>query len=166
MVKVLLILYVSYAVLTDLLWMKISNTWILFGWILGLVSQVITYGMMGVLYFVAAAAAPIFLLWFLFVFGMLGAGDIKLLSAICGLTGVKGGMLCLLYTVLIGGVLALISIILHGNLKERFTYLSAYVLRTAGFKKIEPYRKDGRRKENMYFSIAIFLGVLFFSIFH
>ncbi|MDR3996903.1 MAG: prepilin peptidase, partial [Fusicatenibacter sp.] len=76
------------AVWMDLRTRRIANEWIITAWIAGLVTQLIRYGAAGAGIFLFGMLFPILALYILFYFHMLGAGDIKLLSAVGGFLGV------------------------------------------------------------------------------
>ena len=78
----LALMTVTVAVCMDLMQEKVDNGWILAAWVLGLGYQIGAGGGPGIARFLAGAALPLLLLYILFRFRMLGAGDIKLLSAV------------------------------------------------------------------------------------
>ena len=84
------------AVWMDLRTRRIANEWIITAWIAGLVTQLIRYGAAGAGIFLFGMLFPILALYILFYFHMLGAGDIKLLSAVGGFLGVPAILKCMI----------------------------------------------------------------------
>ena len=72
------------SMIMDIRWEKVSNRWILFGWLAAAAWQTCGKGPEGVLFFLAGALFPIGLLFPLFAAKMLGTGDIKLFSVLDG----------------------------------------------------------------------------------
>ena len=87
------------AVWMDLRTRRIANEWIITAWIAGLVTQLIRYGAAGAGIFLFGMLFPILALYILFYFHMLGAGDIKLLSAVGGFLGVPAILKCIIAVV-------------------------------------------------------------------
>ena len=91
----ILFLILAVATVTDLLFDKIYNEWILIGAAAGLSYAVWQGGGDGLIRALLSMAVPIVLLYPLFMIGGLGAGDIKLIAvAGCFLT-IKETVLCL-----------------------------------------------------------------------
>lgn len=70
---------------------------------------------------------PVILLFPFFILKMLPAGDIKLLGCIGSLLGFSFAVHTFVYGFLIAGVFALVVLIKHRILKERFTYMFNYI---------------------------------------
>ena len=104
------------AVWMDLRTRRIANEWIITAWIAGLVTQLIRYGAAGAGIFLFGMLFPILALYILFYFHMLGAGDIKLLSAVGGFLGVPAILKCMIVSFLSGAVLSIGIILLIPNL--------------------------------------------------
>ena len=100
------------AVWMDLRTRRIANEWIITAWIAGLVTQLIRYGAAGAGIFLFGMLFPILALYILFYFHMLGAGDIKLLSAVGGFLGVPAILKCMIVSFLSGAVLFPFSILI------------------------------------------------------
>jgi len=95
----------------------------------------------------------------LFVFRVLGAGDIKLFCVLGTILGPVGIMNCIAGSFLLGAVFSLILMIVRGIFAERFLYFAGYVKETLREGKIRPYRKPGiRRPEHFHFTVPVFLA--------
>ena len=77
-------------------------------------------------YFLFGMLFPILALYILFYFHMLGAGDIKLLSAVGGFLGVPAILKCMIVSFLSGAVLSIGIILVCGNLPQRLTKFFNY----------------------------------------
>lgn len=157
-----LVLILLVAVVMDLKSYKIKNALILAGMMLGLYFQYTEYGRMGILYAAAGIGLPILCLWILFCIRAMGAGDVKLLSMTgCYIGPVKIAP-CMLYTMIIGGVMALCLMIWHGNIRKRFQYLFSYILKAFRTGKCESYYEetDDKKEFAMHFSIAVLISVI------
>ena len=77
----------AMAVWMDLKDASVDNGWILFSFMIGFLIQITENGPKGGVIFLAGVAVPVLLLGILFIFHMIGAGDIKLLCALGGIMG-------------------------------------------------------------------------------
>lgn len=160
----MIILQISFlAVCMDLQTQKIANLGICIFWSAGLGYQIWLRNLSGILYFAAGAAAPVILLAGLFVFRMLGPGDIKLFSALGGVMGTVSVIRCIICSFLIGAVLSAAVILLCGNAKERLRYFTEYLSQCRKKQAIYPYYRAGRRIENIHFSVPVFLAVILYT---
>lgn len=121
----------------------------------------------GVLHSLAATVLPVLLLIILYILRMLGAGDIKLFSAIGAIMGVKFILYTIIYSFLSGGVIALALISLRKNGKQRLTYLYTYIkncILTRSFQQYTAFddKSDGSK---FHFSYAIVCGTLISLVF-
>ena len=154
------------AVWMDLRTRRIANEWIITAWIAGLVTQLIRYGAAGAGIFLFGMLFPILALYILFYFHMLGAGDIKLLSAVGGSLGVPAILKGMIVSFLSGAVLSIGIILVCGNLPQRltkfFNYFQTYFTKRKYQKKTEPVPYyDGKwGMECIHFSVPVLMGVL------
>lgn len=163
MVNHALVMFTTVAVCMDLDRQKIDNQWIFLGWIAGFSYQIIRRGLRGAGIFFLGSAVPVLLLYLLFWFRMLGAGDIKLLSVLGGFMGPVAVTVCIGYSLVFGAVLSLAVLILCGNFLSRLRYFTGYLKRITTTKQVVPYMVRGKRMENIHFSIPILMGVLLFA---
>ena len=71
-----------------------------FLFMIGFLIQITENGPKGGVIFLAGVAVPVLLLGILFIFHMIGAGDIKLLCALGGIMGPRTVMECIVYSLL------------------------------------------------------------------
>lgn len=147
----------------DLISEKIANKLILFFWITGLGYQIGFWGTAGIWRFFKGAMIPIILLFGLFLFRMLGAGDIKLLSALGGIMGITAVLKCILLSFLIGAVLSAAFIAACGNLWQRLRYFTEYIHRFSCTREIQPYYRPGKQIENIHFGVPVLLSVMLYA---
>ena len=118
---------------------------------------------MGLIEFALGSLLPIVALILLQRAGVLGGGDVKLLSVSGGFLGPEKGMECVIYAFLFGAVLSLIKFIRYSNIKDRICYFLNYirtVIRTGIWTPYYEVARDGY-DSTIHFSIAILLAVLF-----
>ena len=142
---------------------KVDNGWILFSMFLGLIACIWRKGSAGILFFAAGSAVPLILV-ILFIFGMLGAGDIKLFCALGGIMGPETVLKCICVSFFAGACMALTLLIIHRNFCERLLYFLNYIKTTAAAGKITSYRRrDISAPENFHFTIPVFVSVLLYA---
>ena len=159
-----MILLVSAAVVLDFKTWRIPNWLVLIGMETGIFVTIQREGWrMGGIQVVLGIVLPIALLFLLFQFGFLGAGDIKLLSVIGSMIGPTKILNCISYSFLIGAVISAALMISSGIVCQRIHYLLHYI--SAYFKtgKREPYYKSGMPLENFHFTVPIFLSALLYA---
>lgn len=154
----------AVAVWMDLKDASVDNGWILFSFIMGFLLQIMEKGMKGGILFLTGAAVPVILLGVLFVFRMLGAGDIKLLCALGGLMGPRTVMECIVYSLLAGAGISLAILISTGGIRQRILYLYQYMNEFYCTGEIRPYYRKGMEfPENFHFTVPVFLSVLLYA---
>ena len=145
------------ALLCDLATEKVPNPLILSGLGAGLIWQLMENRLGGAAGFLAGASIPTVLLGGLYLFRMIGAGDIKLLAALGGFLGTSGSFRCLILSVLIGGACAGVLVVIRKNFQSRMLYLGRYLGEGRNF---PPYL-DGVGEDGRFcFTLPVFLAVL------
>jgi prepilin peptidase CpaA len=147
--------------------------------IAGFISNLILFGIDGLVSSVIGFVLPLVLLSVLYVLRMLGAGDIKLFAVIGSIMGYKFILWTLALSFISGGIIAFIIVIIKGHAVGRFKHLSVYLMQCFLSQTIKPYSEtnstdktnDSSKKENskFHFSYAIACGTilnLFFSTFN
>lgn len=157
----ILLLILIISMVQDLKLKKVKNWLILIGLLLGLFSRVWLLGARGLGLFFLGTSIPIALLFLLFLFRVMGAGDIKLLSVVGGFLGPSSVLQCIILTFLIGAIFALIKVIRKQNLVYRLQNLAKYLSKFMKTKKIEAYYtlEDGTDCI-IPFTVPIFLSVI------
>lgn len=93
---------------------------------------------------------------------MLGAGDIKLFSAIGSIMGVTFVLNTLIYSFLMGGVISLTLMLTRKNLKPRLLFLFAHIKGCILTQSIQPYPPFSEQSDmsKFKFSYAIACGTI------
>ncbi len=159
----LLLVYSFSAMLFDLTTNRIPNYLVAAELAVGFAYQLCIFGPMGILSFLGGIAVPFALSYVLFLFRMIGAGDIKLFMALGSVAGFPLNVRIMLWSVICGGIISVFILWRRTGIMPRLIYLASYVrdfIRT-GVRK--PYRKDGGA-ENFHFSVAIFAAVLVLAL--
>ncbi len=144
---------------------RVSNVLLAAGWGCGFVSGFGAGAPGGYLVSVLAdrtlgGLLPIALLWMLFRFRMLGAGDIKLFS-VCGtFLGVQGSLHTMILSIFCGGIMAAVLILIRGNFRSRMHYFLTYLSQFQQEKQIKPYRRPEDRDAVFHFTFAILGGAV------
>lgn len=141
---------------------RVSNYLILAGYSMGIFVKIRQDGYMGMLFFLWGAAVPVFLLWCLFLFRMLGAGDIKLFSVIGGLYGTSFTMEVIVAALFLGAGMSVFHLLKAGGFKYRLHYLAEYVSNYLKTGERLPYyvrARDGK-KPVIHFAVAVLGGFL------
>ena len=107
-------------------------------------------------------AVPLLLLWPAFRFRMLGAGDIKLITALCALLPRSDVLPFLVLVFLAGGIFSLWVLSRKGLFRARLNYARNYVKTLLRTGRITPYRRPGPAPENVSFAPAVFAGTLLY----
>ena len=139
------------AALMDIQRAKVDNGWLLFCVLVSLFTRIWKMDVSSLGSWICGLLVPILILGILFIFRMLGAGDIKLLSVIGSMIGPTKILNCISYSFLIGAVISAALYLLH--------YISVY-FKTG---KREPYYKSGMPLENFHFTVPIFLSALLYA---
>lgn len=134
------------------------------GMLLGALSLTVSGGLSGLAVSAAGLLVPFLVLWVLFYFRMLGAGDIKLLCMIGSFLGPLPALEVIFFSFLWGGVMSFTMLIRQRQLLLRFhcflRYLTDYI--RSGVRK--PYVIPGEDAGLMCFGPAILLGLLTFAL--
>lgn len=154
----------AIALASDIKHYKIRNKLTFPFMFIGLVTACILDGFDGLLDSILGIVAPFVLLILLYALRMLGAGDIKLFSAIGAVMGFREVIQIMIYSFLAGGVIAVFIVIVNKNAKERFLYMFNYLKCTFLSMNIQPYtdfeKSDSKAKFKMAYAITC--GVIIF----
>lgn len=157
---------ISIAFISDIKSRKIKNKLTLTFIILGLLTNLIFSGVEGLINSLLGILIPIVLLFGLYALRMLGAGDIKLLSALGAVFGAREILKIMAYSFIAGGIIALVLIMVRKNAKERLLYLFNYLKSVLLTLHIMPYTdfEDKEDRGKFPFAYAVFCGGLFYII--
>ena len=151
------------AALMDIQRAKVDNGWLLFCVLVSLFTRIWKMDVSSLETWICGLLVPILILGILFIFRMLGAGDIKLLSVIGSMIGPTKILNCIFYSFLIGAVISAALMISSGIVCQRILYLLHYISVYFKTGKREPYYKSGMLLENFHFTVPIFLSALLYA---
>jgi prepilin peptidase CpaA len=149
------------AVISDIRHQKIPNWLTITVLILAVSYNALVNGLSGFYFALEGACLGTVLLLIPYLMGGMGAGDAKLMGAIGGLLGPKGVFVAFLFTALIGGVYAIVIILLHGFVKhtlQRYGMMLKNFFLSGGLQYIPPAETE--KKPKLRYGVAIALGTL------
>jgi prepilin peptidase CpaA len=117
-------------------------------------------GLDGLLFCLGGLAVGIGLLLLPYLMGGMGVGDAKLMGAVGGMIGAKAVFFAFILTAIVGGVYALVLLIIYrqhfrGFFKKQLTTLWAFILTR---KYIPDQVKAGKNSPKLCYGLAIALG--------
>ncbi len=116
-------LLLIFSIVSDLKTSKIKNIYVLISGFVGISINTYCSGAEGFKLSAAGVVLPIILLWIFFYLNMLGAGDIKLFSAIGALVGWQEGICIMAYSILVAGVVSIVKLAGSGEFVKGFRVL-------------------------------------------
>lgn len=144
---------------------RVSNRLVIFGLCLGFVLHLGMNGWMGILIFFIRIIVPILVFYLFFLMRVLGAGDIKLFSVVCGFIGIRESIRVVMYSFLAGAACSLVVLLYNRNLFARLMYVSDYIKTALVTKSIPRYDYESDGKQNVIpFSAAIFAGYIVYLL--
>lgn len=150
---------VAVAVVLDVQTGKISNRLILMGLISSLMFRVWNGGTSQIPIFLGNILVPVILLYLLFVFGALGAGDIKLFSVIGGFTNLTVVLHGIFWSFVTGAVFSVLKMLYHRNFVKSMAQAFSYV-RGLLQGNMVAYPGKNEPQNRIHFSIAILIGLV------
>lgn len=154
------VLVAGVAAVMDIRTAKVDNGWLLFCLVTELVVRYLIEGAVGIGNSLPGIFLPVLLLGVLFFFRMLGPGDIKLFCTLGAVFGPARILKCILFSFLIGAVIAAAILVLNGNICQRFQYLIGYIREFIETGRKSPYYKKGMAPENFHFTVPVFLSAI------
>ena len=151
------------AAANDLRFQKIPNLLTYPAMVVALVYHFVMNGLDGLLFSTAGLALGIAILIIPYLMGGMGAGDAKLMGTVGAILGARGVFIAFLFTAIIGGVYALIVVLIKRQHFKGFFTKQAATLKTFIFtKQFIPIQGDqNEKKPKLCYGIAIALGTLF-----
>ena len=137
---------------------RISNRLIVTGLCIAIVRRCVQKGTFGIVEVLCLSSFPIFILYLLFLIGILGAGDIKLFSLIGGFLNFKQLVMCMIYAFIVAGVLSFGKLFWYGNLKMGVQRGLFYFLQICNGEK-KPYQPIQNKEHTICFSIPVLIGL-------
>ena len=161
---ILLLSILSISAIIDFRTQKIPNLITFPAIIIALLYHFLTNGIDGLIFSALGLAAGIGLLIIPYILGVSGAGDAKLMGAVGAIIGTKSVFIAFLFSALVGGIYALVIILLNkkqfkGFLKKQLITLQLFIL-TRKFIP-DPVEEDNK-KPKLCYGVAIALGTFIY----
>lgn len=149
------------AVIYDIRNYTVPNSLILLGYILACLLR-FREGPAGAGSFFAGVLLPIVSLILLQRAGIIGGGDVKLLSVVGGFLGAERALYCILLSFFFGAALSLLSLIGRRNGRARIRFFLNYIQSVVHTGTFTPYYKPSRDgyEGTIHFSIAVMAAVM------
>ena len=160
----LLLSILSISAIIDFRSQKIPNLITFPAVIIALLYHFFTHGVDGLIFSALGLATGIGLLIIPYILGVSGAGDAKLMGAVGAILGSKSVFIAFLLTALVGGIYAIILILLNkkqfkGFIKKQFITLQLFVLTR---KFIPDPVEENNNKPKLCYGVAIALGTFIY----
>lgn len=160
----LLLTILSTSAIIDIRTQKIPNLITFPAVIIALLYHFFTNGVDGLIFSALGLATGIGLLIIPYMLGIMGAGDAKLMGAVGAILGSKSVFVVFLLTALVGGIYAVILILLNQNqfkdfFKKQLITLKLFVLTR---KFIPDPVEDSDQKPRLCYGVAIALGTFIY----
>lgn len=157
-----LVVLIVLSLISDIKKYKIKNRIVLPSIAAGIATNFLIHGTSGLKDSFAGTVIPVLVLFIFYALRMLGAGDIKLFSAIGAIMGMEFVLYSMAYSFLAGGVIALFILAINRNWKQRliyfFNYFKACFLSNSLLKYSNFEEKNDKSK--FPFAYAIACGVV------
>ncbi len=160
---ILLVTFLSLAVIMDFASFKIKNRLILFGLIVGILLRIYDMEWTSILDGIIGMVVPVIILFPFFLFKVLGAGDIKLFSVIGLFYGNTFVLNSMLYSLFIAGFMSIIVLIKSKQFQSRYEYFIWYIK----YFYLKVTREGGSRNEIIpYYDVSRdgYTGVIHYSL--
>lgn len=154
------------AVIQDLRYQRIPNILTYPAMVVALTYHSITLGLSGSLFSAGGLVLGIAIFIVPYLMGGMGAGDAKLMGAVGAVVGAKGVFVAFLFTAIVGGVYALIVLLMNRQYSKSFigkyaTTTKTFVL-TGQFTPI-PHKAE-KKKPKLCYGVAVALGTFIYML--
>jgi len=151
----------------DVRYRRIPNAFVLATLISGLTLNFIMGGLQGALNSAGGCVLAFILMFMLHVFGAMGAGDVKLFAAIGSVIGAHLVLPTFVVVVLIGGVLALISVVRSGVFTTTMHRVLQILVGLLPGWQMPKFSVPADRRLTIPYGVAITIGaIIATAIFH
>lgn len=156
-----LICVLMIAVIVDIMSYKIPNMCIVIGLLVGLL-RAYSFGGIEAAFRATGLALMVFALGYPFyLMRGIGAGDIKLMMVIACYLPKEELKICVVVTMLIAGVIAVIKLLFYKESRKRFVYLFRYLRKLIWCQAMDDYEVDRENKHCVIrLSVPMFWSVL------
>lgn len=165
-ILIVLVLLLLLTAVWDFYKGKIPNVFIISGCCYGMI-RLLYYG--NILKHIPGIIFPVLVLFPLYKIGVMGAGDLKLLSVLGFYFPFSELIFCIFMAFLLGAFLSLFSLIRYENFYERMTYLFSYLKECFCLGHFRYYYLNsgenqdldsGQEHSKIHFAVPIFISVV------
>jgi prepilin peptidase CpaA len=142
----------------DVRYRRIPNAFVIATLIGGIAINSIFSGMHGLLASVGGCALGLIAMLFMHVFGAMGAGDVKLFSAIGSVLGASLVVPTLVVVIITGGLMAILSIIRMGTVRVTLQRVGLILMGLLPGWRMPRYSVPENRVHTIPYGVAITLG--------
>lgn len=164
MIETLLLIVLLICLVTDISSRKILNIVTMPAMLFGLIYYTVQSGFEGLWFSFSGFLVGLIVLIIPFLFGGMGAGDVKLMAAIGALMGTTFVFNTFIYTAFIGGAISLLILLRKMNLKQVaiHMFMTFFVFRgkVSEVAATEVENGEGNKKISFPYGIAIVFGAL------
>jgi prepilin peptidase CpaA len=144
----------------DVRYRRIPNPFVLATLTTGIFVNAIFGGLQGALASLGGCALAFFLMFMLHIFGAMGAGDVKLFAAIGSVMGSSLVVPTFFVIVLVGGVLALLSVLRAGAMRSTMHNVLLILVGLFPGWKMPRFAVPADRRHTIPYGVAITMGSL------
>ena len=166
-VEVFLVPLAVLIIYYDVRYRRIPNAFVLATLIGGLTLNFIMGGLQGGLNSIGGCVLAFILMFMLHVFGAMGAGDVKLFAAIGSVLGAQLVLPTFVVVVLVGGVLALVSVLRSGVFASTMHRVLQILVGLLPGSQMPKFSVPADRRLTIPYGVAITIGaIIATAIFH
>lgn len=158
-IDIVLILFLLISAYTDLKYRKVFNYTIVSLVILGIGLNYIFFNFAGLKSSFAGILSGFLFLFFFYLMGMVGAGDVKFLMAIGSLKGYEFTILGAIYGTIVGGIFALVLLVLQKKLFFTFKKILWMFQLTAILGNTEPLKIESYESKKIPYAVFLSVGM-------
>jgi prepilin peptidase CpaA len=161
LINVLLALFILLAFITDAKYSKIPNVLTLSAAAIGLGAQLAFHGWSGLMDSVMGLTCGFVILLILYVFGALGAGDVKLFAAIGAMSGAAFVLQSMMYSVLYAGLIGLCILIVRKKFVTTGIKMTSWMFSLVALKDMSTFKSMKEQAQIKFpFMYAVVPGVM------
>ncbi len=158
----LVLLLALFACISDLKTGTVKNEIVIIGAAIGLIVYMRYLGFYALPTCLVGGLIPLIPGYLLFHYRMIGAGDVKLLTAIGCIIGMNRILTFLFWTFLCAGGISCAIMMKNGIFQERMTYLEQWFQKRFILGERIPYRRS-EGSENFHFTVAVLAAALLYA---
>jgi prepilin peptidase CpaA len=158
---IILILFLIVVSYYDIKHQRIPNWLSMLGVIVGIIYHLIINQLDGLIHSVLGALVGGAILFLLYVFKAIGAGDVKLFAAIGSITGILFTLYSIMYSIIFAGIIGLIVLLFTKTFFVNMTLAFLHIKETIQKKSLTPMEEFKNNISNRFpFIYAVVPGVI------